>query len=154
VAYFCYGFSAEQIHTLLLKIFARHPMGIFATASSMTTKHIALAQRMGVDNIVLYSVKPLEHARTIFLPTQSLGRLAAEHLLERGKQVPRDVAVVGTDDISFSTWMRPSLTTIRFDSITLAQRAVEMLVRRHTGQPLPEELSRPLMPQLIARGST
>ena len=239
VAYFCYGFSAEQIHTLLLKIFARHPMGIFATASSMTTKHIALAQRMGVDNIVLYSVKPLEHARTIFLPTQSLGRLAAEHLLERGhrhlglvqpadrldaygfeqrlegmraaiagmpevrldilplpftladahtlvetaltgadcptgiyayndeyallllgalldrgKQVPRDVAVVGTDDISFSTWMRPTLTTIRFDSITLAQRAVEMLVRRHTGQPLPEELSRPLMPQLIARGST
>ena len=36
----------------------------------------------------------------------------------------------------------------------IAQRAVEMLVRRHTGQPLPEELSRPLMPQLIARGST
>ncbi|MFL5657889.1 MAG: LacI family DNA-binding transcriptional regulator [Ktedonobacteraceae bacterium] len=239
VAYFCYGFSAEQMHTLLLKIFARRPIGIFATASSMTTKHLALAQRMGVDNIVLYSVEPLEHARTILLPTQSLGRLAAGHLLERGhrhlglvqpadrldaygfeqrlegmraviagmpgvcldilplpftladahalvetaltgadrptgiyayndeyallllgaladrgKQVPRDVAVVGTDDISCSAWMRPTLTTIRFDSITIAQRAVEMLVRRHTGQPLPEELCRPLMPQLIARGST
>jgi len=234
VAYFCYGFSAEQMHTLLLKIFARRPMGIFATASSMTTKHLALAQRMGVDNIVLYSVEPLEHARTILLPTQSLGRLAAGHLLERGHrhpadqldaygfeqrlegmraviagmpgvcldilplpftladahalvetaftgadrptgiyayndeyallllgaladrgiQVPEEVAVVGTDDISFSTWMRPTLTTIRFDSITLAQRAVEMLVRRHTGQPLPEELCRPLIPQLIARGSS
>ncbi|TMC23991.1 MAG: LacI family transcriptional regulator, partial [Chloroflexi bacterium] len=26
VAYFCYGFSPEQVHTLLLKIFARRPM--------------------------------------------------------------------------------------------------------------------------------
>src|SRR5438128_9778336 len=73
VAYFCYGFSPEQVHTLLLKIFARRPMGIFATASSMTTEQMALAQRMGVDNIVLYSVEPLEHARTILLPTKSLG---------------------------------------------------------------------------------
>lgn len=239
VAYFCYGFSAKQMHALLLKIFARRPMGIFATASSMTMEHIALAQRMGVDNIVLYSVEPLEHAQTILLPTQSLGRLAAGHLLERGHrrlalvqpadqldaygfeqrlqgmraaiagmpgvcldilplpftlvdahalvktalteaahptgiyayndeyallllgalmdqgiQVPEEVAVVGTDDISFSAWMRPTLTTIRFDAISLAHRAVEMLIRRHTGQPLSEELCRPLIPQLIVRGST
>jgi LacI family transcriptional regulator len=239
VAYFCYGFSPEQVHTLLLKIFARRPMGIFATATSMTTKQIALAQRMGVDNIVLYSVEPLEYARTILLPTRSLGCLAAQHLLERGHrylalmqpadplhdygfqqrlegmratiaglpgvsldilplqfdlaaahalvetsltgadrptgiyayndeyallllgaladrgiQVPGEVTVVGTDDITFSAWMRPTLTTIRFDTISLAQRAVEMLVSWHTSQPLPEELSRPLMPQLIPRGST
>lgn len=239
VAYFCYGFSSEQLHTLLLKIFARRPMGIFATASSMTNEQIALAQRMEVDNIVLYSVKPLDYTRTILLPTRQLGCLATQHLLERGhrhlglvqpadslhdygfqqrlegmratiagmpgvrldilplqfnladvhelietsfkgadsptgiyayndeyallllgaladrgKQVPGEVAVVGTDDLSFSVLMRPTLTTIRFDTITLAQRAIEMLVRWHTGQPLPEELSGPLMPQLIARGST
>lgn len=239
VAYFCYGFPPEQLHTLLLKVFARRPMGIFATASSMTTEHIALAQRMGVDNIVLYSVKPLDYARTILLPTRQLGCLAAQHLLERGHRhlgfvrpvnplhnygfqqrlegmqaaiagmpgvrldilplqfnlaaahslvetaltgadrpsgiyafndeyallllgalidrkirVPGEVAVVGTDDLSFSAWMRPTLTTIRFDTFTLAQRAIEMLVHWHTGQPLPEELSRPLMPQLIPRGST
>jgi LacI family transcriptional regulator len=239
VAYFCYGFAPEQVHTLLLKVFARRPMGIFATASSMTTQHIALAQRMGVDNIVLYSVKPLDYARTILLPTRQLGCLAAQHFLERGHrhlalvqpadplhdygfqqrlegmqaviagmprvhldilplqfdlasahtlvetaltgadrpsgiyafndeyallllaalldrriQVPGEVAVIGTDDLSFSAWMRPSLTTIRFDTIPLARRAIEMLVRWPTGQPLPEELSRPLMPQLIARGST
>lgn len=239
VVYFSYGFSDEQLHSHLLKIFARHPMGIFATASSMTTQHIALAERMGVDNIVLYSVEPLDYARTILLPTRQLGCLAAQHLLERGHrhlglvqpadplydygfqqrlegmratiagmpgvrldilplqfdlvaahslvetsftgadrpsgiyafndeyallllgaltdrriQVPAEAAVVGTDDLSFSAWMRPTLTTIRFDTITLAQRAIEMLVRWHTGQPLPEELSRPLMPQLIPRGST
>jgi len=239
VAYFSYGLSSEQVHILLLKIFARRPMGIFATASSMTSDQIALAQHMGVDNIVLYSVKPLEYIRTLLLPTRELGCLAAQHLLERGHrhlglvhptnpldnygflqrldgmrsviagmsdvsldtlplqfdltdahtlvetsltgadrptgiyayndeyallllgalsdrgiQVPGDVAVVGTDDISFSECMRPTLTTIRFDTISLAQRAVEMLVSWHTHQPLPEELSRSLMPQLIPRGST
>ena len=218
VAYFCYGFSPEQVHTLLLKIFARRPMGIFATAGSMTTKQIALAQRMGTDNIILYSVEPLEYARTIILPTRPLGHLAAQHLLERGHrhlalvqladartqmatakaavqqwedalaeinrqgdrkestwsqplndeyallllgalsdrgiQVPGEVAVVGTDAISFSAWMRPTLTTIRFDTISLAQRAVGMLVNWHSSQPLPEELTRPLVPQLIPREST
>lgn len=239
VVYFGYDFSAEQVHSHLLKIFARRPIGIFATASSMTDEHIALAKHMGVDNIVLYSVEPLEYAGTILLPTIPLGYLAAEHLLERGhrhlgvvcpvdslhaygfeqrlegmrsaiagipdvtldvlsleftlsdahslvdtrltgaahptgiyafndeyallllgaladrgRQVPRDIAVVGTDDISFSTFMRPTLTTIRFDTISLAQRAVEMLVNSHRGQPLPEELTRPLVPQLIPREST
>src|SRR5260370_12178140 len=84
VVYFSYGFSDEQLHSHLLKIFARRPIGIFATASSMTTQHIALAKRMGVDNIVLYSVEPLDYARTILLPTRQLGCLAAQHLLERG----------------------------------------------------------------------
>ena len=84
MVYFSYDFSAEQVHSHLLKIFARRPIGIFATASSMTAKHITLAKRMGVDNIVLYSVEPLEYADTILLPTMPLGYLAAQHLLERG----------------------------------------------------------------------
>jgi LacI family transcriptional regulator len=239
VAYFSYGLPSDQIEKQLLKIFARRPMGIFATAESMTAEHVALAKSMGIDNIVLYSVKPIAYARTIILPTMHAGQLAAQHLLEhghlhlglvhpvdplheygflqrlegmrsaisgisgatldilplqyslpaahtlvdsaltgaghptgiyayndeyallllgalldRGKHVPQDVAVMGTDDISFSEFMRPSLTTIRFDAITLGKRAVEMLVTKYEAQPLPEEFSRALMPQLIPRSST
>jgi LacI family transcriptional regulator len=239
VVYFSYGLSPEQVHSLLLEIFAHRPLGIFATARSITADNIMLAKHMGIDNIVLYSVKPVEYARTILLPTRAAGYLAAQHLLERGhrhlglvhptgpldeygfqrrlegmrsamvgtpgarldilplqfslsdahslvdtyltgatsptgiyayndeyallllgaladrgRQVPRDVAIVGTDDISFGEFMRPTLTTIRFDAISLGERAVEMLVKAHKGQPLPEELSQPLMPQLVPRGST
>ncbi|HBE27685.1 MAG TPA: hypothetical protein DDW25_02220, partial [Ktedonobacter sp.] len=84
VAYFSYGLSLDQVEKQLLKIFARRPMGIFATAESMTAEHVALAKTMGIDNIVLYSVKPIAYARTIILPTMDAGRLAAQHLLERG----------------------------------------------------------------------
>jgi LacI family transcriptional regulator len=239
VVYFSYGLSAEQVHKLLLEIFARRPLRIFATARSITAENITLAKRMGIDYIVLYSVKPIEYARTILLPTLSAGYLAAQHLLERGHrhlglvypadplhdygflqrlkgmcctmagmpgatldilplqfslsdahtlvetslsgaghptgiyayndeyallllraladggiQVPRDVAVMGTDDISFGEFMRPTLTTIRFDSISLGERAVKMLVTSYKGQPLPQELSQPLMPRLVPRGST
>jgi len=239
VVYFIEGLSSEQVQDLLVRVFARRPLGIFATARSMTTEHLALAGQMGIDNIVLYSVEPLEHIRTIILPVKQAGQLAAQHLLERGHrhlalvqpddplhkhgfeqrldgmrsilaevpgatldilplhfsladayemidtalvgedhptgiyayndeyallllgaltdrglQVPGEIGVVGTDDISLGELMRPTLTTIRFDPITLGQRAVEMLVTWHTGQPLPEEFTHPLVPQLVTRGST
>ena len=239
VVYFSHGLPPDQVEKQLFKIFARRPIGIFATAESMTAEHVALAKSMGVNNIVLYSVKPITYARTIILPTMDAGRLAALHLIERGhrhlglvhpaeplhqygflrrlegmrsvlsdipeatldilpleyslpsahtlvdstlmgashptgiygyndeyallllgalldrgKQVPQDVAVMGTDDISFDEFMRPSLTSIRFDAITLGKHAVEMLVTEYKAQPLPEEFSRTLMPQLIPRGST
>src|SRR5258708_13614273 len=84
VVYFSYDFSAEQVHSHLLKIFARRPIGIFATASSMTAEHIALAKHIEADNILLSSLEPLEYASTILLPTIPLGYLAAQHLLGRG----------------------------------------------------------------------
>jgi LacI family transcriptional regulator len=239
VVYFCHSLSPEQMHKLLLEIFARRPLGIFATARSITAENIALARRMGIENIVLYSVKPIEHANTILLPTLALGSIAAQHLLERGHrhlglvrpadplhdhgfvrrlegmrvamaevpgatldilplhfslsdahalvdasltgadrptgiyayndeyallllgaladrgvQVPGEVAVMGTDDISFGEFMRPTLTTIRFDTISVGQRAIEMLIAWYKDQSLPEELTQPLMPQLVPRGST
>jgi LacI family transcriptional regulator len=239
VVYFSHSLSPEHLHKLLLEIFARRPLGIFATARSMTAEHVTLAKRMGIDNIVLYSVKPIAYASTILLPTTSAGYLAAQHLLEhshrhlalvrpadplhdygflrrlegmrsaiagtpgatldilplqfslayahslvdtyltkadhptgiyayndeyallllgaladRGIHVPQDIAVMGTDGISFGEFMRPTLTTIRFDMMSIGQRAVEMLVARYKGQPLPEELCQPLTPQLVPRGST
>jgi len=41
-----------------------------------------------------------------------------------------------------------------FDALDMGKRAVDMLHTLHQGLPLPEELTRPLVPQLIPREST
>jgi LacI family transcriptional regulator len=76
-------------------------------------------------------------------------------LLDRDMRVPQDIAVVGTDDLPFCEFVRPALTSIRFDSEdAIGQRTVEMLIKLRDGQPLSQDISRPLDPQLVPREST
>lgn len=46
-----------------------------------------------------------------------------------GLNVPRDISVVGFDDIDFAVLTRPALTTISLPRNELGRRAVEMLIR-------------------------
>ncbi len=46
-----------------------------------------------------------------------------------GLNVPRDISVVGFDDIDFAALTRPALTTISLPRNELGRRAVEMLIR-------------------------
>jgi DNA-binding LacI/PurR family transcriptional regulator len=76
-------------------------------------------------------------------------------LTDRGIQVPGEMAIVGTDDLSTSQFVRPSLTSIGYgDGNTLGQLAVEMLVNQFTDQL--STLAHPLLlsPQLIPRSSS
>ena len=58
----------------------------------------------------------------------ALGVIAA--LKQAGKQVPRDVAVVGFDDIPFARVINPPLTTIRAPIEEVGREAVALLVKR------------------------
>jgi DNA-binding LacI/PurR family transcriptional regulator len=75
-------------------------------------------------------------------------------LHDRGICVPQDMAIIGTDNISFSAFVRPALTTISFDTVAFGRRVVELLVSLQKGEAFPEELTRPLTPELILRAST
>jgi LacI family transcriptional regulator len=74
--------------------------------------------------------------------------------LERaGRQVPRDVSVVGFDDIPLSSHQRISLTTVRTDAAALGARAVELLIAAsRAGGPASARESYPW--QLVLRSST
>jgi len=77
-------------------------------------------------------------------------------LRERGRRVPADVSVVGYDDIPFSAWLEPALTTIAQDTSEMGRWAVERLVERIAGrEPEPGADGVVLLPvQLRIRAST
>lgn len=71
-----------------------------------------------------------------------------------GIKVPQEVGIIGTDNISAGSFFYPSLTTISFDEIDIGKRAVDLFHTLYQRLPLPEELTRALVPRLIQREST
>jgi LacI family transcriptional regulator len=72
---------------------------------------------------------------------------------EAGLQVPRDVSVVGFDDIPGAAYHYPSLTTVRQPLRRMGEIAVEVLVGRIDGE---EEWQRGIavQPEIVVREST
>ncbi len=81
----------------------------------------------------------------------ALGLLRA--LAERGRQVPRDVSVVGFDDVPEAAFFLPPLTTVRQDFGELGRRALHLLVDRISGD-YPIQSALPITPDLVVRAST
>ena len=52
-----------------------------------------------------------------------------------GRRVPRDVAVVGFDDIPFARYLSPPLTTVRAPIEQVGRQAVRQLIRLMDGEP-------------------
>jgi LacI family transcriptional regulator len=57
----------------------------------------------------------------------AIGAMAA--IRERGLHIPKDVAVVGYDDIPFSRYTDPPLTTIHLPAFDLGRGACNLLIR-------------------------
>lgn len=78
------------------------------------------------------------------------GLLLALH--EAGRRVPDDFSVVAFDDVPESAYTIPPLTTMHQDFDALGGRAVDTLLARIGGIEPPS--SRPIVPELIVRGSS
>lgn len=79
----------------------------------------------------------------------AMGVLAA--FAERGVEVPRDVSLVGFDDMKGSGYLVPALTTVRQDFARLGGSAIELLVRMLRGDPAERQK---ITPELVVRRST
>lgn len=71
---------------------------------------------------------------------------------ERGLAVPREVAVIGFDDVPEASWLSYRLTTFRQDPEAMAERAVELIGRRLAEPDLPPAYER-IIPDFIVRQS-
>jgi DNA-binding LacI/PurR family transcriptional regulator len=81
----------------------------------------------------------------------ALGALRALH--EHGREIPRQVSVVGFDDIPEAQYFTPPLTTVRQDFSEMGRSAMRMLLElmQSSGQP-PERVT--IAPELVVRRST
>lgn len=79
----------------------------------------------------LLALRPRPDAVLVANNLSTLG--AFRVLLRCDVAIPRDVAVVGYDDVAWTVAVRPALTVVSQPSYELGQRAVALLVARITG---------------------
>lgn len=113
-----------------------HARAPFSAALSYTTAKALLAKCPEIDGLVAAS--------------DVIAGSAIRALAESGRSVPRDVSVVGYDDIPLASLGHPSLTTVRQDLKRGAALLVEKLLSVIGGGPAEPVV---LPPELIVRES-
>ncbi len=78
---------------------------------------------------------------------------AISELGRRGRRVPADVSVIGTDDIEFAKIAFPALTTVRQPFQEMCRKAVELVMLQSRGE-RPASTRVVLAPELVVREST
>ena len=103
-------------------------------------KQLARRVREAVDDVT-----------AVFLANDqmALGLLAAFH--EEGLDAPRDVSVVGFDDLPEAPYFTPPLTTVQQDFAELGRRGLQLVLARLGGEELHPD---PVPPALLVRAST
>ena len=77
---------------------------------------------------------------------------AIRAIQDAGLTVPRDVSVVGIDDIQIAGFLLPRLTTVRQPLRTMGEMAASTLLQRIEGEEVAEETV--VTPELVVREST
>lgn len=88
----------------------------------------------------------------LFVQNDRMAMGALQALRERGLRSPRDVAVVGFDNIPSTPYFDPPLTTVHQPNHKLGQTGVRLLIDLINGEPAPSEPIR-LKTELVVRRS-
>jgi LacI family transcriptional regulator len=86
-----------------------------------------------------------------FNDVSAIGAIKALH--EAGLQVPRDVSLIGFDDIMAAAFHSPALTTIRQPLVQMGMMAADVLLKRITTNDTYPQIVQ-VAPELIVREST
>lgn len=97
-------------------------------------------------------LKQTPRCTAVFAGNDTMAYGALQAIAESGLEVPRDIAVVGFDDLEFSLLTNPPLTTVRQPRMEMGKKAVSILVSILAGK-AEEGVKISLTPELIIRRS-
>ncbi|MDP9314335.1 MAG: LacI family transcriptional regulator [Chloroflexota bacterium] len=92
-----------------------------------------------------------EPPTAIFAASDNLALGALEQLRKQGFEVPRDMALIGFDDIQLAEQSSPPLTTVRIPLAELGRQAADRVLRLSADDQAPESVTLPV--ELIRRGT-
>jgi LacI family sucrose operon transcriptional repressor len=88
----------------------------------------------------------------VFATSDIIAAFAMKGFIKAGKQVPKDVRIVGYDDVSAARWITPEITSIRQPIADIGRLAVELIGNQLEGEPFLTENILPV--ELMERGTT
>ncbi|MEW6228139.1 MAG: substrate-binding domain-containing protein, partial [Bacillota bacterium] len=97
--------------------------------------------------------KPSKGFSAVFAANDLMAVGALTALESHGIAVPKEIAVVGYDDIALASVTRPRLSTVAQPKYEMGALAAEMLLRRMADPGLPRQ-QEILQPMLVIRDST
>ena len=89
----------------------------------------------------------------LFAGNDTIAFGAMKALTEAGMRIPRDVAVVGYDDIPLAAFAAPPLTTMRSDPSGDGKKAMQLLLSQLGGEVVPQGPRQLGQPRLVVRDS-
>lgn len=95
-----------------------------------------------------------ERPTAVFVAGDEMAVGALHAIADAGLAVPRDISVVGFDDIEAATLVRPQLTTVRQDPLALGTALVDELLSLMADAADADSRVRALSTRLVVRGST
>jgi LacI family xylobiose transport system transcriptional regulator len=106
--------------------------------------------REGGDRLLAGPSRP-----TAIFATSDMAALGVyDSAREHGLEVPRDLSVIGFDDLTVAQMISPALTTIRQPLGEMAERAIRLVLRLRESNPHTDELRVDLATTLVVRDST
>lgn len=90
----------------------------------------------------------------VFVSNDQMALGAMKVARQMGRQIPKDLAIVGFDDIPESPYFSPSLTTVRQDVAEMGRQGVKQLLTLLDDEENLESTSVVLPPKLIVRESS
>ncbi|MCE0827358.1 HTH-type transcriptional regulator GalR [Buttiauxella sp. A2-C2_NF] len=92
------------------------------------------------------------HFSAVACYNDSMAAGAMGVLYDNGIDVPKEISLIGFDDVLISRYVRPRLTTVRYPIITMAAQAAELALALAEKRELPE-ITHMFSPTLVRRHS-